>query len=175
MARRLAIGAGRGHLVRRGFEFLQAEDVGLFARNPLGNLRVPRADAVHVPGGDLHSSQGTSKHGGLCSAASSGYTLGYTRALCSTSDSAGCLSELRSSHRSQQQRRVPRFAPDTNSLVPVNYHIERRTCAQGECVPDPPRKGRELALLSSEARGTAYRDPGVANGRNELELNPGGQ
>ena len=49
---------GLGNLLRRGLDFLQAEDVGLLARDPLGDLRVPRANAVHVPGGNLQHGSG---------------------------------------------------------------------------------------------------------------------
>ena len=41
-------------LVGRRLDLLQADDVGLLALEPLLQLRLPRADAVDVPGGDLH-------------------------------------------------------------------------------------------------------------------------
>jgi hypothetical protein len=42
-----------GNLSRRGFELLKAHDIGLLALNPFENLRLPRADSIHVPGGDF--------------------------------------------------------------------------------------------------------------------------
>ena len=44
-----------GQLIERGLDFLQADDVGTFARDPLEQLRLPGADAVDVPGRDLQS------------------------------------------------------------------------------------------------------------------------
>src|SRR5207253_11007917 len=41
------------HCVRRSFDFLEAEDVGLLALDPLQHFAGAGADAVHVPGGDL--------------------------------------------------------------------------------------------------------------------------
>ena len=37
-----------------GLQLLQAHDVGPVAREPFAELRLARADAVDVPGGDLH-------------------------------------------------------------------------------------------------------------------------
>ena len=39
----------------RRLDLLQAEHVGLLALDELLHLRLPRADAVDVPGGDLHA------------------------------------------------------------------------------------------------------------------------
>ena len=47
----------RGHLVGRGLDLLQAHDVGLIARDPVAHLRLARADAVDVPGGDRQASR----------------------------------------------------------------------------------------------------------------------
>src|SRR5262249_51298316 len=44
---------GLRHLIGAGLDFLQADDVGAVARNPLFELRVTRPDAVDVPGGDF--------------------------------------------------------------------------------------------------------------------------
>src|SRR5207253_10170240 len=41
-------------LIELRFDLLQADDVGLFGRKPLRELLAPRADSVHVPGGDSH-------------------------------------------------------------------------------------------------------------------------
>src|SRR4051812_32027159 len=51
--------AGGGHLPRLRFQLLQAHHIGSVALQPLAELRRARADAVHVPGGDLHSSPRT--------------------------------------------------------------------------------------------------------------------
>src|SRR5581483_1791206 len=45
-----------GNLRRLRLQLLQADDVGLVALEPVAELRLPRADAVDVPGGDLQSS-----------------------------------------------------------------------------------------------------------------------
>ena len=50
----LHLAEGGGHLVGSGLDFLQADDVRALARDPFLDLRVPRPDAVDVPGGDLH-------------------------------------------------------------------------------------------------------------------------
>src|SRR5207237_4241550 len=42
-------------LLRRRLDLLQAKDVGLLAREPVEHLPVPRADPVHVPGGNLEA------------------------------------------------------------------------------------------------------------------------
>ena len=42
------------HLVEAGLDLLQADDVGPVALDPVEQLRLPRADAVDVPGRDLH-------------------------------------------------------------------------------------------------------------------------
>jgi hypothetical protein len=44
-------------LRRLGLQLLQADDVGLIAREPLAELRGARADAVDVPGGDFQGSR----------------------------------------------------------------------------------------------------------------------
>src|SRR5687768_16509036 len=44
-----------GNLTLLGLELLQAHDVGPLALEPLLNLRGTRANAVDVPGGDLHA------------------------------------------------------------------------------------------------------------------------
>ncbi len=44
---------GRRDLVGRRLDLLQADHVGLLARDPLLDLRLPRADAVDVPGRNL--------------------------------------------------------------------------------------------------------------------------
>ena len=41
-------------LIERGLQLLQAQHVGLLALDELLQLRVARADAVHVPRGDFH-------------------------------------------------------------------------------------------------------------------------
>ena len=41
-------------LVQRGFQLLEAQHVGLLALDELLELRIARANAVHVPRGDLH-------------------------------------------------------------------------------------------------------------------------
>jgi hypothetical protein len=41
-------------LIQRGFDFLQADEVGLFGGEPVEQLALPRANAVDVPGSDLH-------------------------------------------------------------------------------------------------------------------------
>src|SRR5439155_19070556 len=43
-----------GNLRKLGLQLLQAHDVGLVALHPLAKLRLARADAVDVPGGDFH-------------------------------------------------------------------------------------------------------------------------
>ena len=40
-------------IIRPGLDFLQADDVRALALDPVMDLRVPRPDAVDVPGGDL--------------------------------------------------------------------------------------------------------------------------
>ncbi len=47
-----------GQLVDRGFDLLEAEHVRLLAVDELLDLRLPGADAVHVPGGDLYQGLG---------------------------------------------------------------------------------------------------------------------
>ena len=42
-----------GNLAGLGFELLQADHIGPIAREPFAELRLARADAVDVPGGDL--------------------------------------------------------------------------------------------------------------------------
>ena len=44
----------RRNLIGGGFDFLEADDVRAIAFDPLDDLGVTRADAVDVPGGDLH-------------------------------------------------------------------------------------------------------------------------
>ena len=44
----------RGNLLARRLQLLQADDVRLLAADPLDQLRLARADAVDVPGRDLH-------------------------------------------------------------------------------------------------------------------------
>jgi hypothetical protein len=44
---------GSRYLVRRGLDLLQADDVRALALDPVVELRLPRPDAVDVPGGDL--------------------------------------------------------------------------------------------------------------------------
>src|SRR5207237_10086753 len=44
----------RGHLVRRRLDFLEPDDIRLLAFNPFLHLRVPRANAIHVPCSDFH-------------------------------------------------------------------------------------------------------------------------
>src|SRR5437867_4395705 len=47
--------AERGrHLIRGGFDFLQADDIRALALDPFLQLRLPRPNAVDVPGCDLH-------------------------------------------------------------------------------------------------------------------------
>src|SRR4051812_15082157 len=43
-------------LIRRRFDFLETHDVGLHSLQPALQLCLPGADAVHVPGRDLHRS-----------------------------------------------------------------------------------------------------------------------
>ena len=43
-----------GNLRRLGFQLLQTHHVRLIARHPLAYLRLPRTDAIDVPGCDLH-------------------------------------------------------------------------------------------------------------------------
>ena len=50
----LEVAERRRDLVGRGLDLLQADDVRALARDPLLDLRLARADAVDVPGGDLH-------------------------------------------------------------------------------------------------------------------------
>ena len=47
----------RRDLVGGGLDLLQADDVRALALDPLLDLRLPRADSVDVPGGDLHGRQ----------------------------------------------------------------------------------------------------------------------
>ena len=47
-------GDGRRDLSGRGLDLLQADDVGAIAFDPLEHLVLSGADAVHVPGHDLH-------------------------------------------------------------------------------------------------------------------------
>jgi hypothetical protein len=44
-----------GNLLGRGLDFLQADDVRTLPRDPFLDLRVPRPDAVDVPGGDFQN------------------------------------------------------------------------------------------------------------------------
>ena len=51
------------HLIGCGLDLLQADDVRSLARDPLLHLRLPRADAVDVPGGDLQeTSESVERH-----------------------------------------------------------------------------------------------------------------
>ena len=49
----VVMAAARGNLVGRRLQLLQAKDVRAVALEPVAELRLPRADAVDVPGGDL--------------------------------------------------------------------------------------------------------------------------
>src|ERR1051325_3025564 len=46
----------RRNLRGRGFQFLETDNVGLLALNPLEHLRFARTNPVHVPGGDFQGS-----------------------------------------------------------------------------------------------------------------------
>src|SRR5262249_59666911 len=50
----LHLAEGRGNLIGGRFDFLQADDVRALLRDPLLDLRLPRPDAVDVPGRQLH-------------------------------------------------------------------------------------------------------------------------
>ena len=50
----LEVAEAHGQLIERGLDLLQADHVRLVALDPLEQLAVPGADAVDVPGGDLH-------------------------------------------------------------------------------------------------------------------------
>jgi hypothetical protein len=42
------------HLTRRGLEFLKANKLGALALDPFAHLRLPRANAIHVPSAHFH-------------------------------------------------------------------------------------------------------------------------
>ena len=57
--------AERGrYLIGSGLDFLQADDVGPIALDPLLDLRLTRADAVHVPRADGHGEDLSAKGAG---------------------------------------------------------------------------------------------------------------
>ena len=49
----LELADGRRDLRLRGFNLLEADDIGLLALDPFAELRFARANAVHIPGGDF--------------------------------------------------------------------------------------------------------------------------
>ena len=51
---------GLGDVFAGGFGFLEADEVGRFAGEPRGDLFLPGADAIDVPGGDFHYGESAS-------------------------------------------------------------------------------------------------------------------
>src|SRR5262249_18335920 len=49
----LHLAEGRRHAIGFDLDFLQADDVRALVRDPVLELRLPRPDAVDVPGGDF--------------------------------------------------------------------------------------------------------------------------
>src|ERR1700749_1837959 len=54
----LHLAEGGWHLIRCGFELLQADDIRTLLRDPFLDLRLARPDTVDVPGGEFHGTRG---------------------------------------------------------------------------------------------------------------------